>query len=181
MLYRVMTLIWILIGLGYLMMIMGFLTAFMRSKQMARIERKLAKNIKLTQSKLWTSLTREVHQLRRVLNETYVMALKVHFSLIITSYLIVINLDLGADILYYCSRCTKMRRSLCLPCARELVAIRCCMISRRMTMISQPALECGDVATTRRQWHQPKIYLASRQNLTWGESTEMQLSRLLRP
>jgi len=66
-------------------MIMGFLTAFMRSKKMARIERKLAKNIKLTQSKLWTSLTRDVHHLRRVLNEMYVMTLKVKFLLIIIS------------------------------------------------------------------------------------------------
>jgi hypothetical protein len=66
-------------------MIMGFLTAFMRSKKMTRIERKLANNIKLTQTKLWSSLTRDVNNLRRVLNEMYVMTLKVNFSLIITS------------------------------------------------------------------------------------------------
>jgi uncharacterized membrane protein YciS (DUF1049 family) len=84
-LYRVMTLIWILFGLGYLMMIFGYLTAFLRSKKVARIERKLANNIKLTQSKLWSSLTRDVNYLRRILNEMYVMTLKVNFSLIITS------------------------------------------------------------------------------------------------
>ena len=84
-LYRVMTLIWILFGLGYLMMIFGFITAFLRSKKVARIERKLANNIKLTQSKLWSSLTRDVNYLRRILNEMYVMAIKVNFILIITS------------------------------------------------------------------------------------------------
>jgi len=78
-LYRVMTLIWILFGLGYLMMIFGFLTAFLRSKKVERIERKLANNIKLTQSKLWSTLTRDVNYLRHVLNEVYVMKIKVKF------------------------------------------------------------------------------------------------------
>ena len=67
------------------MMIFGFLTAFLRSEKVARIERKLAKNIKQTQSKLWSTLTRDVNYLRRILNEMYVMTLKVNFSLIITS------------------------------------------------------------------------------------------------
>ena len=81
-LYRVMTLIWILFGLGYLLMIMGYVTAFLRSKKVARIEQKLANNIKLTQSKLWSSLTHEINYLRRILNEMYVMTLKVNFMLI---------------------------------------------------------------------------------------------------
>ena len=83
--YRVMVLIWIIFGIGYLLMIIGFLTAIMRSKLAARNKRKLANNIKLSQSKLWSSITRDVHQLRRILNEMYLMTLKVSFSLIITS------------------------------------------------------------------------------------------------
>jgi len=67
------------------MMIFGFLTAFFRSKKVERIERKLANNIKLTQSKLWSTLTRDVNHLRCILNEVYVMTLKVKFSFIITS------------------------------------------------------------------------------------------------
>ena len=82
--YRTMMLVWIIFGLGYLIMIMGFLTRFLRSKRVARLERKLANNIKLTQSKLWSNLTRDVNFLRRILNEMYVMTLKVNFSLIIT-------------------------------------------------------------------------------------------------
>jgi hypothetical protein len=83
--YRVVVLVWIMFGLGYLLMIMGYLTSFLRSKRVARLERKLANNIKLTQAKLWNSFTRDVHHLRRVLNEMYVMTLKVNLSLIITS------------------------------------------------------------------------------------------------
>ena len=83
--YRVMVLIWILFGIGYVLMIIGFLTAIIRSKLAARIKRKLANNIKLSQSKLCSSIMRDVHQLRRILNEMYLMTLKVSFSLIITS------------------------------------------------------------------------------------------------
>jgi hypothetical protein len=85
MFYRVMVLLWILFGLGYLLMIMGFLTSFFRSKRVERLEDKLADNIKLTQAKLWNNVTRDVHHLRRVLNEMYVMTLKVNLSLTITS------------------------------------------------------------------------------------------------
>jgi hypothetical protein len=79
--YKVMLLVWILFGLGYLVMILGFITSAMRSKKMARIERKLASNIKHTHSKLWSTFTRDVNYLRRVLNEMYVMTLKVTNSL----------------------------------------------------------------------------------------------------
>jgi hypothetical protein len=83
MMYKVMLLVWIVFGLGYLVMILGFITSAMRSKKVARLERKLANNIKHTQSKLWSSLTRDVNHLRRVLNEMYVMTLKVKLSLIV--------------------------------------------------------------------------------------------------
>lgn len=76
-LYKVMLLVWIVFGLGYLVMILGFITSAMQSKKMARIERKLANNIKQTHSKLWNTFTRDVSYLRRVLNEMYVMTLKV--------------------------------------------------------------------------------------------------------
>lgn len=85
MLYKVMLLVWIVFGLGYLVMILGFISSAMRSKRVARLERKLAINIKHTHSKLWSSLARDVSYLRRVLNEMYVMKLKVKLSLIITS------------------------------------------------------------------------------------------------
>jgi hypothetical protein len=80
-LYKVLLLVWIVFGLGYLVMILGFITRAMRSKRMARLERKLASNIKQTQSKIWSSFTRDVSYLRRILNEMYVMTLKVPSSL----------------------------------------------------------------------------------------------------
>ena len=49
MMYKVMLLVWIVFGLGYLVMILGFITSAMRSKKVARLERKLANNIKHTQ------------------------------------------------------------------------------------------------------------------------------------
>jgi ABC-type maltose transport system permease subunit len=80
-LYKVMLLVWIVFGLGYLVMILGFITRAMRSKKMAQLERKLATNIKQTHSKLWNSLTRDVSYLRHIINEMYVLTLKVIISL----------------------------------------------------------------------------------------------------
>ncbi|KAJ9586868.1 hypothetical protein L9F63_019550, partial [Diploptera punctata] len=75
-LYKVLLLIWIVFGLGYLVMILGFITRAMRSKKVARLEHKLASNLKHTQSKLWHNFTRDMSYFRRVLNELYVMKLK---------------------------------------------------------------------------------------------------------
>lgn len=80
-LYKVMLLVWIVFGLGYLVMILGFITRAMRSKRMARLERKLATNIRQTHSKLWNSFTRDVSYLRQVINAMYVLTLKVTNSL----------------------------------------------------------------------------------------------------
>ncbi|PSN45779.1 hypothetical protein C0J52_10769 [Blattella germanica] len=75
-LYKTLLLIWIIFGLGYLVMILGFITRAMRSKKVARLEHKLATNLKHTQSKIWSTFTRDVSYLRRTLNELYVMKLK---------------------------------------------------------------------------------------------------------
>jgi hypothetical protein len=83
--YRAMVLVWIMFGLGYLLMIMGFIITFIRSERVERLQQKLANNIKHTHSKMWNSVTRDVHHLRCVLNEMYVMTLQVNISLIITS------------------------------------------------------------------------------------------------
>lgn len=80
-LYKVMLLVWIVFGLGYLVMILGFITRAMQSKKVARLEHKLATNIRQTHSKLWNSFTRDVSYLRHVINEMYVLTLKVTNSL----------------------------------------------------------------------------------------------------
>ncbi|XP_046422170.1 open rectifier potassium channel protein 1 [Neodiprion fabricii] len=76
MFYKAFLIIWISFGLGYLVMIMSFISRGMRSKRIARIEHKLAMNLKHTQSKIWNEVNKDVNYLRRVFNEIYMMKLK---------------------------------------------------------------------------------------------------------
>lgn len=75
-LYQIMLLVWVIFGLGYLVMILGFITRGMRSKRMARLEHKLAHNLKVTQSRLWHGIAKDAVYLRRVINEMYLQKLK---------------------------------------------------------------------------------------------------------
>ncbi|KAG8229970.1 hypothetical protein J437_LFUL008543 [Ladona fulva] len=70
--YQVLIIWWIVFGLGYLIMILGFITRAMRSKRMLDLERKMAQKIKRTQSKLWRGM-RDMGYLRRLLNEVYLL------------------------------------------------------------------------------------------------------------
>nr|CAD7453790.1 unnamed protein product [Timema tahoe] len=74
--YKIFLIVWILFGLGYLVMILGFITRAMRSKRITRLEHKLAANIKMTQSKIAHGFAKDVTYLRRVLNELYLLKLK---------------------------------------------------------------------------------------------------------
>lgn len=72
-LYKVFLIVWLLFGLGYLFMVLGFITDAMRSKRMA----KLSKGIRQTQTKLWHGVVHEMpHLMRRVLNELYLLKVK---------------------------------------------------------------------------------------------------------
>lgn len=75
--YQIFLVVWIVFGLGYLVMILGFITRGMRSKQIAKLERKLASNIKSTQSKIWHGFTRDAGILRKVINEIHMLRYKV--------------------------------------------------------------------------------------------------------
>ncbi|KAL0274772.1 UNVERIFIED_CONTAM: hypothetical protein PYX00_002819 [Menopon gallinae] len=68
-LYKILLLCWIIIGLGYLIMILGFITRAMRSKKMAQFEHKLVEA--LTHSKIWHGFSKDIGYLRRVMNELY--------------------------------------------------------------------------------------------------------------
>ncbi|XP_034254603.1 uncharacterized protein LOC117653210 [Thrips palmi] len=71
--YKVFLILWLLFGLGYLFMVLSFITDAMRSKRMA----KLSQGIKHTQTKLWHGMVHEMpHLLRRVLNELYLLKVK---------------------------------------------------------------------------------------------------------
>lgn len=74
--YQLFILVWFITGLGYLVMIIGFLIKGLRSKRIKRIEHNLALNIKETQKKIWNGVTKDVGYIRKVLNEVYFLKFK---------------------------------------------------------------------------------------------------------
>ncbi|XP_029165410.1 LOW QUALITY PROTEIN: uncharacterized protein LOC114936412 [Nylanderia fulva] len=74
--YQIFLICWISFGLGYIVMIMTFISRGMRSKKITRLEHKLAMNLKHTQSKIWNEFNKEVNYLRRVFNELQLSKVK---------------------------------------------------------------------------------------------------------
>ncbi|XP_024215532.1 open rectifier potassium channel protein 1 [Halyomorpha halys] len=74
--YQIFLVIWIMFGLGYLVMILGFISRAMRSKHINKLERKVANTLRQTQSKIWNEFVTDMNYLRRVLNELYLMKVK---------------------------------------------------------------------------------------------------------
>ena len=66
-----------MIGLGYLVMILGFISRAYRSKRLYQIEKKLTKTLKQTQSRIWGEFMEDITYVRRVLNEMYLLKVKV--------------------------------------------------------------------------------------------------------
>lgn len=66
--YEIFLLVWIIIGLGYVLMVLGFISRGLRSKKMHAIEQMLAQNIKRTPDKF--------RALRSLLHEILVMRVK---------------------------------------------------------------------------------------------------------
>lgn len=62
-------------------MLIGFIARGMRSKRIARLEQQLSDNIKLTHTRIWNGVTKDVGYLRRILNEIYLMKFRVSFFL----------------------------------------------------------------------------------------------------
>ncbi|GJQ77499.1 hypothetical protein Trydic_g20890 [Trypoxylus dichotomus] len=60
--YKLFLLVWIIVGLGYLLMVLGFITTGLRSKKMHAIEHALAVHIKQTPRKIRTELRALVHE-----------------------------------------------------------------------------------------------------------------------
>ncbi|XP_034946988.1 open rectifier potassium channel protein 1 isoform X2 [Chelonus insularis] len=75
-LYKSFLIAWISFGLGYIVMIMTFITRGMRSKKIVRLEHKLAMNLKQTQHKILSEFNKEVSYLRRVFNELQLSKVK---------------------------------------------------------------------------------------------------------
>lgn len=74
--YQLFLLVWIMFGLGYLVMILGFISRALRSKHINTLERKVAQTLKHTQSKIWNEFVHDVHYLRRIINELYLLKVK---------------------------------------------------------------------------------------------------------
>ena len=71
--YRVALVVWIIFGLGYLLMLLGLISRALRGKQVARLEHALAQQIRGAEKRV----ARDLRYMRRVLNELYLQKLKV--------------------------------------------------------------------------------------------------------
>ncbi|XP_074039309.1 open rectifier K[+] channel 1 isoform X2 [Leptinotarsa decemlineata] len=67
--YQIFLLVWVIGGIGYVLMVIGFITQGMRSKKIAKIEKMLSENIKRTPHKIR-------HELRTLLHEFLFMRVK---------------------------------------------------------------------------------------------------------
>ncbi|XP_020713771.1 open rectifier potassium channel protein 1 isoform X1 [Ceratitis capitata] len=74
--YEIFVIFWFIFALGYLVMIMGFITRGLQSKKLRRLEQQLSTNIKTTQNRIWSGVTKDVGHLRRILNELYILRVK---------------------------------------------------------------------------------------------------------
>ncbi|XP_030381372.1 open rectifier potassium channel protein 1 isoform X2 [Scaptodrosophila lebanonensis] len=57
-------------------MVMTFITRGLQSKKLAQLEQQLSSNLKATQNRIWTGVTKDVGYLRRLLNELYILKVK---------------------------------------------------------------------------------------------------------
>ncbi|XP_017870557.1 PREDICTED: open rectifier potassium channel protein 1 [Drosophila arizonae] len=74
--YQIFVIVWFIFSLGYLVMIMTFITRGLQSKKLAYLEQQLSSNLKATQNRIWTGVTKDVGYLRRLLNELYILKVK---------------------------------------------------------------------------------------------------------
>ncbi|KAJ6645513.1 Open rectifier potassium channel protein 1 [Pseudolycoriella hygida] len=71
--YQIFIIFWNVIGVGYFIMIIGFIAKGMQSKRIARLEHQLSVNIKTTQHRIWEEVRKDLSFLRRLLNEINLM------------------------------------------------------------------------------------------------------------
>ncbi|CAH4034574.1 uncharacterized protein LOC123715311 [Pieris brassicae] len=74
--YQIFLLVWITFGLGYIVMLLGFITSGMRSEKVHKIEQKFANQLKSTQSKILQGFTRDLAAIRKIINEANLIKLK---------------------------------------------------------------------------------------------------------
>ncbi|KAM3961967.1 open rectifier K[+] channel 1 [Aphomia sociella] len=74
--YEIFLIIWITFGLGYIVMLLGFITSGMRSERVHRLEQKFATQFKSTQNKILQGFTRDIAVIRKIINEANLIKLK---------------------------------------------------------------------------------------------------------
>ncbi|XP_013162121.1 PREDICTED: uncharacterized protein LOC106113754 [Papilio xuthus] len=74
--YQIFLIIWITFGLGYIVMLLGFITSGMRSERIHKLEQKLAYQLKSTQSKIFQGFTKDMANIRKIINEANLLKLK---------------------------------------------------------------------------------------------------------
>ncbi|XP_023954175.1 uncharacterized protein LOC112057847 isoform X1 [Bicyclus anynana] len=74
--YQIFLIIWITFGLGYIVMLLGFITSGMRSERVHRLEQKFACQLKSTQSKILQGFTRDIAIIRKIVNEANLLKVK---------------------------------------------------------------------------------------------------------
>ncbi|XP_032517887.2 uncharacterized protein LOC116770507 [Danaus plexippus] len=74
--YQIFLIIWITFGLGYIVMLLGFITSGMRSERIHRLEQKFAYQVKSTQSKILQGFTRDIAVIRKIINEANLLKFK---------------------------------------------------------------------------------------------------------
>ncbi|XP_075977013.1 open rectifier K[+] channel 1 [Anticarsia gemmatalis] len=74
--YQIFLIVWITFGLGYIVMLLGFITSGMRSERIHRIEQKFACQIKNTQNRILQGFTKDLSALRKIINEANLIKIK---------------------------------------------------------------------------------------------------------
>ncbi|KAL0828938.1 hypothetical protein ABMA28_003837 [Loxostege sticticalis] len=74
--YQLFLIVWITFGLGYIVMLLGFITSGMRSESVHRLEQKLANQFKSTQNRILQGFTRDIAVIRKIINEANLIKLK---------------------------------------------------------------------------------------------------------
>ncbi|CAH0726902.1 unnamed protein product, partial [Brenthis ino] len=74
--YQIFLIVWITFGLGYIVMLLGFITSGMRSERVHRLEQKFACQLKSTQSKILQGFTRDIAVIRKIINEANLLKVK---------------------------------------------------------------------------------------------------------
>ncbi|XP_059621485.1 open rectifier potassium channel protein 1 [Phlebotomus argentipes] len=78
--YEVFVIFWFVFGLGYVLMIMGFLVKAYQSRRVKQLEHKLAVSLKETQTRVWHGVTKDIGFLRKMLNELHMLNFKPVYS-----------------------------------------------------------------------------------------------------